>query len=148
MGISAEHCTLCRNGERPDWARVEGKRTTSHFLQTGEDFIALVGDGLREDRRRVYTYALTDDGLFFSETGANMSKDMISKHAVHANANPAVRSSGTFRVCVDGKERVVVLDNDSGTYRPSGEAVAKLASLLKSCFVGLQTRGISVLEPQ
>lgn len=106
-----------------------------------EDFLSLINFGQREERRRVYTYAITDEGWFFSETGAALSKDNMSKHAIHADGALEVRYAGTFRICTrDGPnpEHVLVIDNDSGTYHPKGEYQDRLAKLLTLNLPGVE----------
>jgi len=145
-GIVAEHAVLYRDGVRPDWARAHGPRTEYKRLQTGEQFLEMLNGGFREGKRRVYTYALVDNGLFFSETGAAMSKDVMSKHAVHANANPKVRYSGTFRICFDNGQPIIVMDNDSGTYRPCTEDGARLKATLEATFAGLRVHTLTAFD--
>lgn len=147
-GITAEHNLLYREGILPDWMHSEGPRTQTFRLESGNDFIKVLKGGIRNDTARVYTYALVDNGLFFSETGAGFSKDTLSKHAVHANANPKVRYSGTFRICFKGEQPVVVLDNDSGTYRPCTEDGARAKAALEESFPGLEVCALSVLVEQ
>mmetsp|Transcript_80039 Transcript_80039/g.224676 ORF Transcript_80039/g.224676 Transcript_80039/m.224676 type:complete len:417 (-) Transcript_80039:119-1369(-) len=120
------------------------------FLGSGEDFLHLVSSGLRDGRRRVYTYSLIDEGLFFSETGAALSKDTASKHLIHANAAMSVRYAGTFRICQrpGSGERVLVIDNDSGTYQPSGSNRHLLQALLELNFPGLEVLALNIVEPQ
>ena len=58
--------------------------------------------GLRENLRRVYTYVIVDHGMFFTETGLQHGKDLLSKHVILADVAPAVRSAGTFRILDPG----------------------------------------------
>lgn len=145
-GIAAEHAVLYRDGTRPDWARVHGPRTVYKRLQTGDQFLEMLNGGFREGKRRVYTYALVDNGFFFSETGAAMSKDVMSKHAVHANANPNVRYAGTFRICFDNGQPILVMDNDSGTYRPCTEDGKNLKAVLEATFAGLRVHTLTAFD--
>eukprot|EP00439_Symbiodinium_sp_Y106_P040171 s5365_g4.t3 len=117
--VQAEHASLYSDGVCPHFTYWGGKRNERATLGRGNDFLSLLGNGVRKGRRRVYTYVVLDEGMFFSETGANIAKDFFSKHAVHANASPEVRMAGTFRIC-ETPERalILILDNDSGTYRP------------------------------
>lgn len=127
-----------------------GHHTEFFWLTTGAHFLELLGWGAVGWRQRVYTYVLLDAGLFFSETGTSMSQDVVSKHAVHANAAPRVRCAGTFRVVVDAADEspVLVVDNDSGTYRPSGEILAKLQDFLSRQLVGLRVLALDAQAPQ
>jgi hypothetical protein len=61
----------------------------------------------------------------------------------------SVRCAGTFRVCIaESEKRVMVVDNDSGTFRPSFEAVQNFALFMRRSFPGLEVRPMNVLEPQ
>lgn len=129
-----------------------GHRAESRWLSSGEDFLRMLNNGVRGDRSRVFTYALMDDGLFFSETGAALSKDSLSKHAIHADGAKQVRYSGTFRICRKGhlfwKSLVLVIDNDSGTYMPKEDAQPMLKQVLERNFPGLHVETLSVVNPQ
>ena len=148
--IRAEHFLLYRHGMKVNRLRKEGRRTTCSWLYSFNGFLSWIRFGLRGGVRRVYTYALIDDGLFFSETGAMMSKDFMSKHAVHANASPAVRMAGTFRVCLDtdNQKAVLVVDNDSGTYRPSPEGFTRFKEVLRRNLVGVNLLMLDVCAEQ
>ena len=148
--IRAEHFLLYRHGMKVNRLRKEGQRTKHVWLYTFSGFLHWIRFGKRSSLRRVFTYALIDDGLFFSETGANMSKDFMSKHAVHAQASPAVRMAGTFRVCFDNTREkfVLVVDNDSGTYRPSPEGFSHFEEVLKRNLVGVHLLMLDVCKGQ
>mmetsp|Transcript_51821 Transcript_51821/g.116718 ORF Transcript_51821/g.116718 Transcript_51821/m.116718 type:complete len:391 (+) Transcript_51821:117-1289(+) len=147
--IKTEHATLYRDGVRPGWLRPEGQRTEKLSLCSGDAFLRMIGGGQRDGKRRVYTYSILDWAMRFAETGAVMSKDACSKHAVHANAEAAVRYSGTFRICEDTSgSPVMVFDNDSGTYRPHPDHLPLVKQLLEANFPGLNVMGLSVLSDQ
>lgn len=143
--IAAQHAMLYR---------TKLIRTTTGTLHVARDAFDLLAFGRRAGRRRVYTYALVDGGLFFSETGASMPRDCVSKHAVHANASPHVRFSGTFRICFNPRGRtgfddyVLVIDNDSGTYRPSQDHLPLLAQVFQANFPDMPIHTLSVLQEQ
>lgn len=124
-------------------------RTTSQFLCSASDFLNLIHGGVRDKRRRVYTYSLVDDGMFFSETGVALTKDNASKHAIHADGAMKVRYAGTFRVCKkkDG-QAVLVIDNDSGTYKPKAEHQNLLSALLERNLFGLEVLTLNVVDEQ
>jgi hypothetical protein len=117
-------------------------------LHTGKDFLNFIGFGLRNGYPVVFTYALVDEGLFFSETGRGIRKDLMSKHIIHARGRPAVRYSGTFRVCLANNRPILVVDNDSGTYRPNADDGPRLKAVFESCFPGLSVLVLNVLEEQ
>merc|ERR1719414_1002222 len=127
---------------------LSSRRIEEAALRTGSDFLHLIGCGWRGDQRRVYTYSITDSGMRFSETGVHLSKDFASKHAVHANGED-VRCAGTFRVCenLDGAP-ILVIDNDSGTYRPKSSHLCLAQELLEDNFPGLCILRLSVSDPQ
>lgn len=139
--LKSEHTTLYSGPVLPNRDDL--------YLRTGSDFLGMIHDGVRVDVRRVYTYSIVDKGLFFSETSAAFLKDANSKHAVHACAEAKVRYAGTFRICVrPNGGRVMVFDNDSGTYRPRGEDLHLTKQLLECNFPGLDLIGLSVLDAQ
>lgn len=94
---------------------------------------------------KLYTYVITLDGEWrFAETGDEFAIDFLSKHVMHANAAKYVAFSGEFfvrRIYVqrdnegmskerdavssesedDPKAYELVIDNNSGTYRPHVE---------------------------
>jgi len=131
-------------------ASPKGIRTEVKLLAArSSDFVRLIQQGIREERRRVFTYVLTDSGWFFSETGAALSKDNLSKHAIHSDAAMAVRYAGTFRICErDSGAAVLVIDNDSGTYMPKGEHQESLKRLLHLNLGDLEVLCLNVCDPQ
>lgn len=119
-------------------------------MDDGKDFMDLLEDGVRDGKRRVYTYVLIDTGLYFSETGAALGKDVLSKHAVLACVAEKVRCAGTFRfVQMPGTNKFkMVIDNDSGTYRPSNESLQLFVLLLRMNFAGLDMVGLDTVRDQ
>lgn len=126
-----------------------GGTDTGVLLNAGQ-FLDLLEHGWRDGRRRVFTYALMDDGWYFSETGANMVADIVSKHAVHAYARPAVRMAGTFRIIEhpDNGESAILLDNDSGTYRPSSQQFDNLKRAMHTNFPKLNVIALDCCAAQ
>lgn len=125
-------------------------RSKQGILDNSADFLKLIYYGRRDGRRRVFTYALMDDGWYFSETGAAMLADVLSKHAVHANGRPAVRFSGTMRIVQHPttKEYALVPDNDSGTYRPNQDQLEALKKCINMNFPKLKVMPLSCLHHQ
>jgi hypothetical protein len=124
-------------------------RRKMEYLSTSQDFLRMIKCGVHRGSMRVYTFVILDSGLFFSETGARMARDVLSKHALHANAEARVRYAGTFRcVFTKGQDMIIVVDNDSGTYRPAGEHLELVRKIFQINFPGLQVVGLDVLQPQ
>lgn len=140
-GIRTEHEILYRSS-------CIGTKTG--VLDNSADFLKLLNYGRRDGRLRVFTYAMMDDGWYFSETGAAMVADFMSKHAVHANARGKVRFSGTMRIIQNPKtkEYALVPDNDSGTYRPKEEQLVCLQKCINANFPNLKVMPLSCLKPQ
>jgi len=139
-GTKKEHEFLYRDGVIKESGGEEADNADTIFntVRTGHDFIELINRGVRAGRRRVFTYCIMDNGMFFSETGNTKSQDFTSKHAVHANGNSHVRYSGCFRVLehLSGTP-ALWFDNDSGTYRPKADGLAKVKALMEQNFPGV-----------
>lgn len=69
--------------------------TNGHFID-GIDLGNLLSFGDRNGKNRVYTYVIIDDEFRFCESGAAFAKDIESKHAMHAAAQPEVVYAGEF----------------------------------------------------
>ncbi|KAI8824414.1 uncharacterized protein EV422DRAFT_319518 [Fimicolochytrium jonesii] len=115
----------------------------------------------------MYTYAIDDNTLRFSETGAAFMLDNASKHAMHANCSEYIRYAGEFHVRPAcgwaqipppaeyvqmgmGKDDwgwEVVLDNNSGTYAPPATLLPSLHALIVSNFPGLRLRCVDRQDP-
>ena len=86
------------------------------------------------DTKGVYTYCLNSDGtLMIAETShESLTKELLSKHVLLCGTEP----------CASGELRIVgntmVFDNDSGTYRPSGDELKSLKRALP--FVDIELR--------
>jgi hypothetical protein len=106
---------------------------------------------------RVFTYVLTLDGILrFTETGKEFGIDMLSKHTMHSDVSIYIACSGEFLVrnrqsahtheaesasgSIDPDNYELIIDNDSGTYRPNGELLPKLKEYLLFNFPGLHVR--------
>jgi hypothetical protein len=55
-------------------------------LSSPGEFFKLIHDGRRQEKAVLYTYVITKNGWYFSETGAAFFKDMLSKHMLHSGA--------------------------------------------------------------
>eukprot|EP01121_Diplochlamys_sp_Union-15-3_P012936 TRINITY_DN3946_c0_g2_i1.p1 TRINITY_DN3946_c0_g2~~TRINITY_DN3946_c0_g2_i1.p1 ORF type:complete len:356 (-),score=57.55 TRINITY_DN3946_c0_g2_i1:45-1085(-) len=137
--IKAQHASLYREGLL---------RTDSGYLTDGEQFLGLINYGIRENRKRFYTYVITNDRIFFAETGATTMKDFFSKHAMHANAEKQVRYAGEFFIHGEpGKEKLVI-DNNSGTYAPKKDHLPLVEKVFKHHFPDIQIEVLDFNDPQ
>lgn len=134
-------------------------RTKKGIVKSGDDFLAMIGYGVRGGRQRFFTYVLKDDKLFFCETGQEFfrygiieqlltfGRDFTSKHAMHANCDENVRYAGEFHVQKKSSGRFVVwIDNNSGTYSPNDFDLPVVAGLFEKNFPGLRVR-VELLIP-
>jgi len=111
---------------------------------------------------RLFTYVLTLDGLLrFTETGKEFGIDLLSKHTMHSDVNVYVACSGEFFIRrvgpgpgpassssadadpsadpdPDPADYELVIDNDSGTYRPNAALLPQLAAFLSRNLPGLR----------
>ncbi|KAG2148789.1 hypothetical protein DEU56DRAFT_782266 [Suillus clintonianus] len=127
----------------------------------------LSGDGSRAFENRikpaVYTYVIAkeDETFRFSETGAAFFVDFASKHALHSNCAKSVVYSGEFHPrpeggwenlsdCTDdsGVRWELVIDNNSGTYSPNPDLLAKVAQLLELNFAGINVVALAQDDPE
>jgi len=118
-------------------------------LRSGDDLLRLFNYGVRDRAPVAFTYVLLDTKLNFSETGTTFSKDFMSKHAMHANGRKSVRYAGEFFVSnrIDGR-RVLVIDNNSGTYAPASADLPLLRAVLLENFPGLDVEAYDRLDPR
>ncbi|KAK2871885.1 hypothetical protein FQN49_002739 [Arthroderma sp. PD_2] len=121
---------------------------------------------------RIFTYVITLDGQWrFTETGKEFGVDLLSKHTMHSDVSIYIAYSGEFFVRQiapdpesssqhddaedsDGSDRQpptdpsyyeLIIDNDSGTYRPNAKLLPMLQEFLVQNFPGLK---ISTLDSQ
>jgi hypothetical protein len=110
---------------------------------------------------RVFTFVLTLDAMFrFTETGEEFSIDLLSKHMMHSDVNVYIAWSGEFMVrrrrdaepvrsngngdssdvepSKDPQHYELIIDNNSGTYRPKKELGEKFQSYMQKCLPGLK----------
>mmetsp|Transcript_38645 Transcript_38645/g.85971 ORF Transcript_38645/g.85971 Transcript_38645/m.85971 type:complete len:488 (-) Transcript_38645:517-1980(-) len=118
-------------------------------LRTGLDLLSTFDFGMRAGEPRYYTYVIVRDTMCFSETGAFLFTDMLSKHAMHAGCAEEIWYAGEFCVMRDdlGVPRMVI-DNNSGTYSPPDHLLPAVAELLEHNFPGLQVETVSVDDPK
>lgn len=118
---------------------VYGSRPEILTLDTGEKLIAFLENvpGL-ENSKKHFTYVLLPKGIFrFSRTDESFLLDAYSKHAVHTDAAEEVVYAGEFYVQTLEDKKVLVIDNNSGTYRPHRRGLENLKALLEKNFPGL-----------
>eukprot|EP01006_Ploeotia_vitrea_P022374 TRINITY_DN54775_c0_g1_i1.p1 TRINITY_DN54775_c0_g1~~TRINITY_DN54775_c0_g1_i1.p1 ORF type:complete len:334 (+),score=27.48 TRINITY_DN54775_c0_g1_i1:88-1089(+) len=111
-------------------------------LYNGDSLLQLLNFGKRDGHQRLFTYVITNQGMFFSETGSadkHKYKNMLSKHLVLSRVSPEVRYAGEF---VIHQDMTLVLDNRSGTYTPNPRWRLRVVKLLKSNFPGLKVRSV------
>lgn len=130
------------------------KQASTGALLDGMDFLALLSNGIRNGKSRLYTYVITEDELRFAETGAAFQKDMDSKHAMHNCADAQVVYAGEmhFRRRITGRspsepEFTLVVDNASGTYAPDSVDLPRVRALLMSNFQGLNVEALDFKDP-
>lgn len=112
-----------------------------------------------DDGWRTFTYVLTLDGLLrFTETGKEFGIDLLSKHTMHSDVSVYIACSGEFLIrrrhhhstqesqktdsrssdsSRDLKNFTLIIDNDSGTYRPKSDLLPLLKRFLNKNFPGL-----------
>nr|GAT53497.1 predicted protein [Mycena chlorophos] len=123
------------------------KPTSDTSEALARQFLEMVSWG---EGNKLFTYVITLDGEWrFTETGPEFAIDLLSKHSMHANLAKEIAYSGEFFVqplaenipgqvdgCLSSTQRSeatkssadrnprdyeLVIDNDSGTYRPKKE---------------------------
>ncbi|CAI5721188.1 unnamed protein product [Hyaloperonospora brassicae] len=107
------------------------------------EFFKLINDGTRLDKPVLFTYVITKNGWYFSETGAAFFKDMLSKHMLHSCAAFSVLYAGEFRVDnhLFGEPRLII-DNDSGTYAPPKAVLPRVKALIENNFPGIAVEAL------
>mmetsp|Transcript_24637 Transcript_24637/g.39025 ORF Transcript_24637/g.39025 Transcript_24637/m.39025 type:complete len:377 (-) Transcript_24637:7-1137(-) len=118
------------------------------YLQSGTDFLQLIEYGLVHRKPRMFTYVMLDDCIRFSETGAVLLKDQLSKHALHANAAREVRFAGEFHVHPVAAGHCFVIDNNSGTYAPDKALLPQVAEVLLRNFPSLNVEAYDREDPR
>ncbi|GMF09714.1 unnamed protein product [Phytophthora lilii] len=130
QAILTQHAVLYSHG---------AKDTRYGAISSPAEFFKLVHDGRRQDKPVLFTYVITKNGWYFSETGADFFKDMLSKHMLHSGAAFSVLYAGEFRVDInESGEPKLMIDNNSGTYAPPMEVLPNLQALIENNFPGIE----------
>ncbi|CAI5712867.1 unnamed protein product [Peronospora destructor] len=112
--------------------------TTYGSISSPVELFELIHGGRSQDKPVLFTYVITKNGWYFSETGAAFFKDMLSKHMLHSGAAFSVLYAGEFRVDKSRfGELKLVIDNDSGTYAPPVVDLPRLKALIENNFPGI-----------
>jgi hypothetical protein len=144
-------------------------------ITSADDMFKLLRGGLRrssgdgnsafENRIKpaVYTYVIAeeDETFRFSETGATFFVDFASKHALHSNCAESVVYGGEFHPRPEGGWEnfsdytddsgvrwELVIDNNSGTYSPNPDLLAKVAQVLELNFTGINVVALTQDDPE
>ncbi|KAL4088204.1 hypothetical protein PRIC1_012630 [Phytophthora ramorum] len=138
QAILAQHAVVYSHGP---------ENTHYGSISSPADFFKLIHDGRRQDKPVLYTYVITNKGWYFSETGADFFKDMLSKHMLHSGAAFSVLYAGEFRVDNDTPgEPKLIIDNNSGTYAPPMEDLPHVKALLENNFPGIECEALDQHE--
>ena len=152
--LHKQYATIYGYGKSTEWGTIEpadGQRNVGYAL--AEKFLRMTSFGAQG---RVFTYVITLDGeMRFTETGEEFVIELLSKHSMHADGAKDIAFSGEFFVRHmeegEGQSRdgerdnlagepgdenpehyELVIDNDSGTYRPRKELLPILEEFLAS----------------
>lgn len=114
---------------------------------------------------RIFTYVITLDGQWrFTETGKEFGIDLLSKHTMHSDVNIYIAYSGEFFIrrlksphrspphspdeigggppdpnpSHDPASYTLIIDNDSGTYRPSPKLLPDLKQFMQRSLPGIK----------
>jgi hypothetical protein len=112
-------------------------------LELGKGDWTLFKDNFDNGERFVYTYVVMDNFMYAVQTA--FDEEFISKHLVIANACEKVFSAGTFRFVRNGENRILVLDNNSGSYTPDGKALELTKKLIERDYPNLTVEILDVL---
>jgi hypothetical protein len=112
-------------------------------LSSPAELFKLLHNGRHDDKPVLYTYAITKNGMYFSETGAAFFKDMLSKHMLHSGAAFFVKYAGEFHIEQSASgELKLLIDNNSGTYAPPKEQLPQLQALFENNFPGIECHAL------
>ncbi|KAJ2979397.1 hypothetical protein NUW58_g7212 [Xylaria curta] len=128
-----------------------------------------------DEGARIFTYIITLDGLMrFTETGKEFGIDLLSKHTMHSDAQIYIACSGEFMIrrlkhhrktsghtdtsqpphspdqtsSAKPHHYQLIIDNDSGTYRPDKSVLPDLRDFLKRNFPGLDIVTVGCDDPE
>ena len=145
--LQKQYATIYGYGKNTEWGTVESPDDQEDVRRAlAEKFLRMTSFGTQG---RVFTYVITLDGeMRFTETGEEFVIEMLSKHSMHADGAKEISFSGEFFVRLmeegerddlagepqdeDPKHYELVIDNDSGTYRPRKELLPILEEFLAS----------------
>jgi len=147
-----QYATIYGYGKDTEWGVVEpSERDEDAGRAFAEKFLQMTSFGTQG---RIFTYVITLDGeMRFTETGEDFVIELLSKHSMHSDVAKEISYSGEFFVRLkegregDSGERdngdlgdrpqdenprhyELVIDNDSGTYRPREELLPTLEEFL------------------
>ncbi|KAK7692157.1 hypothetical protein QCA50_003776 [Cerrena zonata] len=156
--LHKQHCSMYKWDKNVVWGTIEGdedernanesKETKSSenihkSLASARQFLKMTSHGTHG---RLFTYVIMLDGEWrFTETGTEFAIGLLSKHTMHSDVSLEIAYSGEFFVRQvhshenddsdetppsDPSEYELVIDNDSGTYRPKKELLPTLQSYL------------------
>ncbi|KAI1447854.1 hypothetical protein F5Y02DRAFT_378767 [Annulohypoxylon stygium] len=121
---------------------------------------------------QIFTYIITLDGMMrWTATGKEIGLDLLSKHTLHSDAAVYIACSGEFFIrrlkrpestdddeveehapgkLPPGKpeDYQLVIDNDSGTYRPDKSVLPDLHNLLERNLPGLNVVTLACDDPE
>ncbi len=102
-------------------------KTPPQRLQNGAALREMIGADAK------MTFSLTDKYLYIGDTGLG-PKDWLSKHVLLSRAAVEVRCAGSLGF----EEEILMICNDSGTYRPCEDALKLFKELLLRSFADIQ----------
>lgn len=89
-------------------------------------------------KNQEHTYAILKDRMIFTETTAvpiqEKYKDKFSKHGILSGLKRKVHYAGEFKVIEHNGQIAVVINNDSGTYKPNKDNLGNLQKLFEANF--------------
>ena len=147
-----QYATIYGYGKDTEWGVVKPPASDEDTGRAfAEKFLHMISFGIQG---RIFTYVITLDGeMRFTETGEEFAIELLSKHSMHADAAKEIAYSGEFFVrLMEGhednsmerdnsdlgdkprdenpKHYELIIDNDSGTYRPRKELLPILEEFL------------------
>lgn len=152
--LHKQYATIYGYGKNTEWGTIEPPEDQGGVGRAfAEQFLRMTSFGTQG---RVFTYVITLDGeMRFTETGEEFVVELLSKHSMHADGAKEIAFSGEFFVRLtegcegqlevgegddladepqdeNPKHYELVIDNDSGTYRPRKELLPILEEFLAS----------------